>query len=147
MQGDLSYCGHKVWFYPEKDEDGKESIFWHLTSRQEETDGYDSRQPRTTGRESPNTLPGRLPDLRRCERLSWIRPVLLRCPDSTQDVLDWDYMEGNGKIRTYVWLHQHDFVIILKKLRDGSSRLITSYHLDNPHQRRKIERKYDGKMR
>lgn len=130
LRGDLSYRGFNVWFYPDTEEEGKETIFWHLTSREDE-----SQNP-----------PVRLPDPRRCERLNWVRPMIFRCPCATGDLLDWDHEEGNGPIKTYIWIHRHDFVIILKKLPDGRRRLITSYHLDSEHQRRKMRKKWERRL-
>ncbi len=61
------YKGHTVWFFPEI-EDGKEVIFWHLTHRED----------RETGK--------RLPDPRRCERLSWVKSILEN-PDKRERLL------------------------------------------------------------
>jgi hypothetical protein len=125
----LTYLGYNVWFYPDTEEEGKETIFWHLTTRED--------------RDNP---PDRLPDLRRCERLHWIRLLIERCPDRDGHILDWDHEEGDGSIKTYIWLQHHDFLIILKKLPDGRRRLITSYHLDNAHQRNKTRKKYERRL-
>jgi len=129
-RGDLSYLGFNVWFYPTTEEDGREAIFWHLTSREDKT-------------QSP---PVRIPDLRRSERLTWVRPMIFRCPCPASDVLDWDHKEGDGAVKTYLWLQHHDFVIILKKLPDGRRRLITSFHLDNDHERKKTRRKWERRL-
>ena len=130
LNGRLRYLGFNVWFYPDREEDGKEAIFWHLTSREDK-----SQNP-----------PVRLPDLRRSERLPWIRPTILRCPCVDGDVLDWDHEEGDGAIKTYLWLHQHDFLIVMKKLPDGRRRLITSFHLDNANQREKTRKKWTRRL-
>ncbi|MBP7371365.1 MAG: hypothetical protein KBG39_07055 [Opitutaceae bacterium] len=130
LNGRLTYLGFNVWFYPDTEEDGREAIFWHLTSRDDKT----------------IDPPVRLLDPRRSERLNWVRPMILRCPCATGDLRNWDHEEGDGAIKTYVWLHQHDFVIIMKKLRDGKRRLITSYHLDSAHERRKIEKKWNRRL-
>ena len=126
----LTFYGYNVWFYPTTEEDGREAIFWHLTTREDKT-----QQP-----------PTRLPDMRRCERLSWVRKLILRCPCPTGEVLDWDHEEGDGSIKTYIWIEKHDFVVILKKLPDGQRRLITSYHLDGNHQRRKMRKKWENRL-
>jgi hypothetical protein len=115
------YKGNKVWFFPEI-EDEKETIFWHLTHRKNKRTGE------------------RLPDLRRCERLSWIRAIIEN-PEKPE-VLDWDYKEGDGSVKTYLWLKDLDFLVLLKKYRDGRRRLITSYHVDYPHKRRRLQNKY-----
>lgn len=114
-----------VWFFPEM-EDGKEKIFWHLTSRDDKQAGE------------------RLPDLRRCERLPWVRPMLEH-PDQPE-VLAWDHDEGDGTIKTYVWLENDDFVVIMKKYPNGGRRLITSYWLEYDHAKRKLRKKYERRI-
>lgn len=126
----LTYRGYRVWFYPQSADNDKEDIFWHLTTREDRS-------------VSPSE---RLPDLRRCERLPWIKPMILRCPDAGDDLVDWDHEEGDGAVKTYVWLHRLDFVVIMKKLKDGQRRLITSFHLDNQHQREKMRRKNERRI-
>jgi hypothetical protein len=114
------YEGNPVWFFPEMDS-GKEVVFWHMTSRADKETGE------------------RLPDLRRSERLPWARPML----DSSRrpEILAWDYEEGDRTVKTYVWLKDHDFVVLMKKYRNGGRRLITSYYVDQPHARRRLEKK------
>lgn len=119
------YEGKAVWFFPEM-EDGKEVIFWHMTSRDDKATGE------------------RLPDLRRSERLPWARPMI---DNSKQpEVLAWDYEEADRTVKTYVWLKNHDFLVLLKKYKDGRRRLITSYYIDQPHYRRKLEGKHKRRM-
>jgi hypothetical protein len=66
----------------------------------------------------------------------------------TQDdplVLKWVYRE-KGKLRTYLWVKDLDYVVVLKAVPPTAPRyyfLITAFHLDGPHQRRNIERRYD----
>ena len=49
--------------------------------------------------------------------------------------------EGDGSIDTYLWLRDFDFLVLMKKYREGRRRLITSYFIDYPHKRRKLEQK------
>jgi hypothetical protein len=119
------YRGKIVWVFPEK-EDNKEKIFWHLTSRKEKTTGQ------------------RLPDLRRSERLPWVR-VMLQYPDKAE-ILDWDYEKGDGTINTYVWLKGYSFVVIMKKYPNGERRLITSYWINYPNERRRLEKRYFNRI-
>jgi hypothetical protein len=120
------YEGHTVWFFPEK-EDEKEVIFWHLTSRHDKESGE------------------RLPDLRRSERLPWVRPLI----DNAErlEVLAWDHLEGDGGTKTYVWLRDHDFLVLMKKYKDGRRRLLTSYYIDFPNYQRKLEKKYARRIK
>ncbi len=121
----LSYLTFNVWFFPEQD-DSKYKLFWHITSSEDKT------------------LGDRIPDLRRCERLPWIRPMILNCPDSS--IKNWDYEEGDGKIKTYVWLEDLDFVVIMKRYNDEQRRLVTSFHLDYSNAKRKMKRKYENRI-
>jgi len=121
----LEYKGQPVWFYPEM-EDGKEQIFWHMTSRKDEQMG------------------NRLPDLRRSERLPWVRPMLDH-PEELE-VLAWDHKEGDGSIKTYVWIESCDFVVIMKKLPNGSRRLITSFWVEHGNTKRKLMKKYGCRL-
>jgi len=115
------YEGNAVWFFPEMDS-GKEVVFWHMTSRHDQEAGE------------------RLPDLRRSERLPWARPML----DGSRrpEILAWDYEEGDRSIKTYLWLKDYDFLVLMKKYRNGGRRLVTSYYVDRPHTRRSLEKKY-----
>lgn len=119
-----SYNGLPVWIFPER-EDGKEKIFWHLTSRDQDGE--------------------RLPDLRRCERLPWSRPILDN-HHLGMEVLAWDYDEGHGVTKTYVWLQNYDFVVIMKKYPDATRRLITSFWLEYENTKRKMRKKYQNRI-
>lgn len=121
-----TYEGKEVWFFPEKDE-GREVIFWHLTHRED-------RQTRE-----------RLPDHRRCERLPWVKSIIENAHRT--EVVAFDYQEGDGSVKTYLWLRDFDFLVLMKKYPDGARRLITSYYIDYPHKRRKLEGKYARRLR
>jgi hypothetical protein len=126
VQNTASYFGNRVWFFPEK-ERSKELIFWHLVER-----------------EDPPGSGHRLPDFRRAERLPWARPMLDHC--SQPEVKAWDYEEGKGDIRTYVWLEHHDYVIVMKRYPNGQRRLITAYFVDYNSKRRTLLGKYRNRQ-
>ncbi len=119
------YDGQVVWFFPET-EDGKEVIFWHLTTRDDNETG------------------DRLPDCRRSERLPWARPMLDN--PGAPEVLAWDYLEGDKTIKTYVWLKDYDYLVLMKKYPDGRRRLITAHCIDYPHKRKNLEKKYKKRI-
>jgi len=102
-----------------------EEGFWHLITRLEH---------RTSER---------LFDPRRAERLPWCGPTLSHSDDIAVRV--WDYSESHGKLRTYVWLKDWDYVVILEK-RDRPGRsfafLVTAFHVDGESRRRDLCRKY-----
>lgn len=119
------YRGQTIWFFDDM-EDSKEAIFWHLTSRKDKNGE-------------------RFPDLRRSERLPWARPMLDHA--AKPEVVDWDYEEDDGDIKTYVWLKDYDYLMILKKYRDGRRRLITSFWIEYDNFKRKLAKKYDNRIR
>jgi len=120
------YKGKPVWTFPEC-EDGKETIFWHLTSRVDKHSGE------------------RLFDSKRAERLSWVRAIIEN--EGRPEVLDWQNDEGNNGVKVYLWLRGHAFVVILKKYKDGRCRLLTSFSVDHGHNTRKLENKYKRRVK
>ena len=119
---EMFYRGHYVWFF-EKMSLGRELIFVHLTSRKKTPDS-EERELRPE----------------RCARLPWVRPLIEHADDPA--VLAWDYEEGDGDIKTYVWLHQHDYIVIMKRMKDESRRLCAAYCVDDEHERRKLRKNF-----
>lgn len=117
----------KVWFFPEK-ENGYELIFWHLTHKNDK----ETRKPT-------------IPDLRRSERLPWAKSLIKNC--NNPEVLTWDYEEDNSNINTYIWLMANDYLLLMKKYKDGSRRLLTSFYIDYPNYKRKLEKKYKARIK
>jgi hypothetical protein len=83
--------------------------------------------------------------MRRCERLPWVRALIdnARKPE----VLAWDHQEADYVTKTYVWLKDHDFLVLMKKYPDGSRRLLTSFHVKYSNYRRKLKKKYAKRLR
>jgi len=105
-----------------------EEGFWHLITRTE----HDSAE--------------RLLDNRRAERLPWCGPTI----DNSDDVAlrVWDYEEGTRKVRTYLWLEEFDYVIILEKQTKGFRSvafLVTAFHVDGESRRQALRRKYNAR--
>lgn len=121
-----SFNGDPVWFFPEK-ERGKEQIFWHMVER-----------------EDPPNSGNRLADFRRSERLPWARPMLNNPTDP--EILAWDYEEGDGSIRAYVWLKNFDYVIVMKRYRDRRLRLISAHYIDYDSKRRTLSSKFKNRL-
>lgn len=103
--------------------------FWHLVSREDQ---------RTHARRF---------DQRRAERLPWCAPLLENADDDA--VWVWDYREGHGRLRTYVWLKRWAYVVVLEAIttRNGEKmRLVTAYHVDGPATERGFRRKYEQRI-
>jgi hypothetical protein len=140
----LRYKGNDVWIFKDM-EDGKETVFWHLTTRETKPVKVPRRKRRFCSAVQPREERERLPDLRRCERLPWVRPLIEHPSDP--EVLAWDYEEGDRTIKTYVWIKDYDFVAIMKRYPDQKRRLITSFYVDTKFKRDDFERKYSDRIK
>lgn len=101
--------------------------FWHITQK--------------------GTFPNRFPDFRRSERLPWCGPSITHSDDPI--ILKWDYLEDKGTIRTYLWLVNFDYVIILEKRKQRLGLiafLITAYHVDGARTRSQLKMKYGQRI-
>ena len=109
-------------------EGNKEEGFWHLITRTDKESG------------------ARLLDPRRAGRLPWCAPTINNSGDISVKL--WNYREGNGRLRTYVWLEDWDYIIILEKRPQKLGDvffLITAYHVDGENRKRQLRNKYAKK--
>jgi len=97
---------------------GKEYTFWHVTS-----EGPEDEE--------------RVPDLRRCERIRWPRPII----EHPEQIKCWPNKHG-GERRIVLWLYDHDFVVILAD-RKRYMLLWTAYFVDRTHTRGKLLKEYE----
>jgi hypothetical protein len=107
-------------------EQGKEAAFWHCTS----------------GGESEAA---RVPQLRRMERIGWVRAVVEHEDDPVVEV--WPVRRGTDQ-RRCLWL-QEEFIVVLaerKRKRDGFRywQLITAYDTPEEHRRRQLRAERDA---
>lgn len=72
--------------------DGKEATFWHMTS-----EGAVESE--------------RIPDLRRCERIRWPRPVIEH--DQDADVLVWEEPHRSHGNRIHLYLPNERYLVVL----------------------------------
>jgi hypothetical protein len=106
-----------------------EEGFWHLITKVDGKTGERLFQPR------------------RAERLPWCGPTIT---NSTHEAVKvWDYMEGKrGRLRTYVWLENLDYVVILErqKTRKGQiAHLVTAFYVEGSSGRRNLGKKYENR--
>ncbi len=86
-------------------------------------------------------------DTRRAERLSWCKPLITHADELA--VTTWDYLEGNRRIRTYLWLQEHDYVVILEKRntrRGEVAFLVTAYYVEGESTRRRLRKRYRRRL-
>ncbi|MBI2251868.1 MAG: hypothetical protein HYU63_03825 [Armatimonadetes bacterium] len=105
---------------------GKEESFWHLISKE-------TRQARQAGR---------LPDFPRAKRLHWIRPIIENFKDPL--IYCWKYLEGNKKIRIYLWLRNFNHLVILEKIKNKTI-LVTAFTVSLGKEK-DLLRRYDKKI-
>lgn len=90
------------------------------------------------------TRSARNPDPKRAARLPWVRCLIEHC--SEIEILSWDYREHDGDVKTYIWYVSSDFLVILKKLKDGTRRLLTSFCIEYEDYKTKLEKKYKKRI-
>ncbi len=95
--------------------EGKSGTFWHLVSE--------------GGRELDRT-----PDMRRCERLPWIRALIEAADDGR--ICVWVDTE-RGDRRWKIALSDYSYVVILAD-RGKYLTVITAFHIEREHQREKL---------
>ena len=99
---------------------GKEAAFWHMI--QEGTIEED-----------------RTPDLRRCERVRWPKPIIEH--DIDEAVKVWAN-QRRGERRICLWFEQEDYLVILA---DRGSYILpwTAYLVKQPHRQRRLQKEYE----
>jgi len=102
-------------------EDGKEATFWHITSSID----FHTKE--------------RVPDLRRCERVPWPKPIIEHSTDQALSV--WKNRR-HRKIRVLVWLERRDYLVVLEELSQVMM-LVTAYCTDRTHTRNKLIKERD----
>lgn len=77
--------------------------------------------------------------IERAKRFPWCRPTI----DNYNEILFWDFVgrERTGKVRTYIWLRDLDYIVILQKTSDlGEMRfvLITAFWITYENMKEKL---------
>jgi hypothetical protein len=105
---------------PQRDAGGKEGTFWHVIS-----------EGKIEGQ--------RLPDLRRCERIRWPRPIIEAVRRA--DVRCWK-TKSKGKPRILIALEDFSYVVVLASLKTCVL-LFTAFPVERPHRREKLRKEYE----
>ena len=100
---------------------GKEATFWHFISEGDQENN-------------------RLPDLRRCERIRWPKPII----ENSEDVVIklWENKRKNEK-RILLWLENREYLVVLAE-RKGYLLPWTAYVVTEEHRKRKLQKEYKG---
>jgi hypothetical protein len=109
-------------YYPAYE--NKDATFWHLIQEGKVEDE-------------------RTPDLRRCERICWVRPIIENCTDETVKV--WENVRprprGN-EVRILLWLDEQ-FLVVLGD-RGHYWTLVTAYTTERDHRIRTLRKEYEA---
>ncbi len=119
VQTQPQYDGRRVRCRRDPLYDGKEAGFWHCVQ-----EGADDAQ--------------RTPDLRRCERIGWIRAII---ENNTAAEIDAWSNDNRGGLRHYLW-YAEQYLIVLED-RKRTCQLITAFCTDRQHTIRKLQRERD----
>lgn len=103
--------------YPEYD--GKSATFWHMISE---------------GKEEAE----RTPDLRRCERIKWPKPIIEN--DSSADLKIWAEKRGSSN-RIHIWCETEGYLVVLDDRKDYILPW-TAYFVEYQHERVKMEKRW-----
>lgn len=99
---------------------GKEATFWHIIS-----EGKDEAQRR--------------PDLRRCERIRWPRPIIDAAGSGIVKI--WRQTRGANELRIALATPDFSYLVILAD-RGSYVMLWTAFPIDRGYQRKKYEMEY-----
>jgi hypothetical protein len=100
---------------------GKEATFWHLTS-----EGAIEED--------------RIPDLRRCERIRWPKPVIEN--HQNPRIKFWVSVK-RGENRIHIWLEDEDYIVVLADRR-GFLLPWTAFLVNREHTRNKLRKEYEA---
>jgi len=105
-------------------ERGKEAGFWHLIQE---------------GREEDD----RIPNLRRCERIRWPRPVIEHGHEVS--ICAWRnvrHTKAGVQRNICLWLQEHEYLVILR-IRKNGILFWTAYPVTEEHKKKKLWREYE----
>jgi len=132
----LTYNGLPIGWQRDKIDDDKDEGFWHLITNDEIT---------ISGKKD------RIPDYDRAKRLPWCKAIINNANE--EEVIVFEYLEGKTKnnkpkIRTYLWLKDWDFVVILAKNMRPIQHyyLVTAFYLNHKSSKRNISKKYQNRI-
>ena len=119
VSSSLSFRGIRVARKRRPFEHGKEATFWHLISE-------------------GKTEEERLPDLRRCERIRWPRPIIKHADEPVIKV--WEN-KRKTETRICIWFEDVEYLVVLAP-RKGYVLLWTAYPVTRSHRKRKLQKEH-----
>lgn len=120
VRGALQFRNQRVSCRRNPENAGRWSSFWHLVQE---------------GRVEEE----REPDLRRCERLRWVRWIIGNAA-ANPDIEEWQNVR-RGETNTLLW-YREEYLVVLAH-RNGYWLLRTAYCTDRPHRVTQLRRERD----
>jgi hypothetical protein len=102
--------------------DGKHATFWHII-------------------QSGDIECKRTPDMNRCERIRWPKPIIDECDKHKMLIWENERHDKGEKKNICIFYTEADYLIILRK-RDDGLYLWSAYPIDYGHRRRKLIKEY-----
>lgn len=121
VENTVLYKGNKIVLKRHPVVKGKEATFWHLISE-------------------GNIEETRSPNLRRCERIRWVKALIDHCEELGIKV--WENERKNEK-RVCIWYEEVDYLVVLAK-RKGYTVLWTAYLVTKKHTKEKMRKEYEA---
>ncbi len=115
-----TFKGQRLGLKKHPSRKGKEATFWHFISEGSIEDE-------------------RTPDLSRCERIRWPRPIIENAESST--IKAWENRRRNEK-RILLWLEEQEYLVILTE-RKGYILPWTAYMVTENHRKKKLKKEYE----
>lgn len=120
IDGKPRYNGNKVVLRKYPLFKGKEACFWHITS-----EGEDENK--------------RTPDLRKCERIRWIKPIIESYPN--KEITFWKSKRKNRN-RICLCYGDWEYLVVLED-RTKYILLMTAHPIEREHTKKKLEKEYE----
>ena len=113
------------------EDQNKERAFWHITSQ-----GSIERE--------------RTPDLRRCERIRYPKPMIEL--DQAKNLFVWEkeklMNQKRRETRLHIAVDDFSYIVVLSPVEHGSKRfLVTTFYIEYRHQREKYKKDYQEYMK
>jgi hypothetical protein len=125
IQNTCRYGGIRIIFDNRKINSPYEEGFWHLISK-----------------DDPK-VQDRLFDPERASRLPWCRLIIEHQGDP--EICIWNYVESNGRVNTYLWLVNYDYLIILQR-RKNVMFMVTAFWVAGKSSRNTLTAKYQKRV-
>lgn len=105
---------------------GKEATFWHLITKNEERNKQEE---------------DRTPELRRCERINWIKPII----DNSTDVQIkmWEESKRRNENRIHLCFGDWEYLVVIAE-RKGYLLPWTAFPVTDKHSKKKLKKRYNS---